>query len=477
MTSCAVHCEDHVFDVVIIGAGVLGGAVAARLSATSASTCLLEGESDVGEGASKGNAGVAVSYYGGPGSLETQLINSSNPGWERLCERLDVPYRRIGAIMVALSDEEGERLEAIREEAEACGARAELLSARQVFEAEPLVSGECVAGLSLPDEGIIDPMRLAIAYAQLAVLNGVDVRLGERVTAVERAGSEVSTVVTTRGRLQARFVVNAAGLGAGRISALAGGEPITTWPRKGQYVVLDRSFGERLSKIVFCTHLPDTKGINVVPTVHGSALLGPTAQDGEDPDDRATDAETIAHVIKQAGRLVPAASADYAIKTFAANRPASDEQHRLRIDPLVPNLLHVTDRSAGVSISPASAEEALVLLRHAGLEAAERADAVASVTPVARLRSAEDPEALTSIDPLYGQVVCACEHVSAAEIARALDGPLPASSVDGVRKRTGATYGRCQGSLCLAGVTFLCALSTNTGPADAPSTTRGTVGS
>ncbi|MEI6449374.1 MAG: FAD-dependent oxidoreductase [Actinomycetes bacterium] len=471
------HCAEHVFDVAVVGGGVLGAAVAARLSSTSASTCLLEAEADVGEGASKGNTGVAVSYYGGPGSLETQLINASNPGWESLCDRLDVPYRRIGAIMVALSDEEGDRLEGIRQEAEECAARAELLTARQVLEAEPLVSGDCVAGLLLPDEGIIDPMRLTIAYGQLAVLNGVDFRLGERVIAVERETEDVTIIRTSRGRVRARYVVNAAGLGAGQISALAGGEAIATWPRKGQYVVLDRRFGERLSKIVFCTHLPDTKGINVVPTVHGSALLGPTAQDGEDPDDRATDADTIAHVLKQAARLVPSALAEYAIKTFAANRPASDEQHRLRVDPIVPNLVHVTDRSAGVSISPASAEHVVALLRESGLDVGERRDAVAAVTPVPRLRSAPDPEALIDIDPLYGQVVCACEHVSAAEIAKSLEGPLPARSVDAVRKRTGATHGRCQGSLCAAGVTFLCALSTNTGPATAPSTTRGTVGS
>ena len=330
----------------------------------------------------------------------------------------------------------------------------------------------CVAGLHLPDEGIIDPMRLTVAYAVLAARNGARLLLGTRVLAIEPG-----TVRTTGGDLHTRFVVNAAGVGAAAISARAGGEAFTSHPRQGQYVILDRSFGSRLSKIVFSTHTPTTKGTNVVATTHGSVLLGPTATDLLDPEDRATDAATIADILEQARRLVPATVDAPVIKTFAANRPAGDEAHRLRIDARVPTLLHVTDRSAGVSISPAAAELALELLRGAGLDAVDRPDAVGSLPAVPRLRSAPDPAALVAQDPLYGQVVCACEHVSAAEINAALSGPVPAVSMDGVRKRTGAAYGRCQGSLCRAGIGFLTAMSTGTGPADVSQTTRGTVGS
>lgn len=466
------------FDVAVIGGGVLGTAVAARLGATTARVCLLEAENDVAEGASKGNAGVAVSYYGAPGTQQTELINASNPGWEDLCRRLDVPYRRIGAVMVALDQHEAGRLQHTWQEAAACGARAEMLTARQVREVEPLVTETCVAGLFLPDEGIIDPMRLTVAYAQLAALNGVEVRLGAKVVSLEHDGAGLTTVTTAPGwRARARYIVNAAGAAAAQISALAGGEKLAAWPRKGQYIVLDRAFGERMSAIVFCTHGTDTKGINVVPTTHGSVLLGPTAEDIEDAEDKATDAAAIARVLAQAQRLVPAASAAYAIKSFAANRPAGEEPHRLRIDRLVPNLLHVTDRSAGVSISPAAAEHALRRLREAGLSAADRPDATTGLPPVPRLRTVASPADLVSADARYGQVVCVCEHISAAEIARALDGPVPACSVDGVRKRTGASYGRCQGSLCLAGITFLTAMRTNTGPAATLQTARGTVGS
>lgn len=465
------------YDVLIIGGGVLGTAVAERLARTDASVVLVEAENDVAEHASKGNAGVAVSYYGAPDTLETRLINASAPRWEEVCSRLDVPYRRIGGVMVALDTDEAERLEHTRDEVVACGVAVQDLDAGQVRRREPLVTSRAVAGLLLPDEGIIDPMRLTAAYARLAATNGCDFRFADRVTAIDRDSDDIMVVTTSTSRITARFVVNAAGVGAADISRLAGGEALVSWPRKGQYAVVDRSFGQRLSSIVFCTHLPDTKGTNVVPTTHGSVLLGPTAHDIEDPDDRSTDADTIEAIIESAARLVPAVRDAYVMKTFAANRPAGDEQHRLRFDAKVPTLLHCTDRSAGVSISPAAAEYTLQLLRDAGLDAPDRPCAQQVLPPVPRLRTSAHPDRLVAENSLAGMVVCACEQVSSAEIEAALTGPVPATSIEGVRKRTGASYGRCQGSLCLAGISFMTAMHTGADPATVLHTTRGTVGS
>lgn len=477
MRPSRANAHEESFDVVVIGGGVLGTAIAARLSSTEASVCVLEAENDVCEGASKGNAGVAVSYYGPPGTLETELINRSCPRWEELCRRLDVPYRRIGGVMIALSDEEASRLEHTLGELEQAGVRGDLLTPAQVNDIEPLITDSCVAGLHMPDEGVIDPIALTTAYADLAVTNGASVRLGARVDGIERLDDGSSRVSTARGTVRARFVVNAAGVAAGQIAQMAGGEELRCWPRKGQYAVIDRLFAEHLSTIVFCTHSPDTKGINVVPTTHGSALLGPTALDIDDPADNSTDHDTIAKLVSSARRLVPGLSTDLVIKTFAANRPAGDEQHRLRFDARVDNLLHCTDRSAGVSLSPAAADLVLELLRNAGLTADDRADGLTALPPSPRLRTATNPDALFEQDPLFGQIVCACEHVSAAEINRALSAPVPATSVDGVRKRTGAAYGRCQGSLCSAGITFMTAMATGAGPATVRQTSQGTVGS
>jgi glycerol-3-phosphate dehydrogenase len=476
-TSMSRHSpEPDDFDVVVIGGGVLGTAVAARLSGTTASTCLLEAESDVAEGASKGNAGVAVSYYGPPGTLETQLITASTPRWEEITGRLSVPYRRIGAIMVALDEEQAGRLEHTRDEILACGVRAEMLTVAQALRDEPLITRRCVAALSMPDEGVIDPMALTVAYANLAAANGVSVRLGWRVTEIATLDDGRHRIVAGKGVVTARFIVNAAGVAAGRISRLAGGEDLDYWPRKGQYAVLDRAFAQALKRIVFSTHSTTTKGINVVPTTHGSALLGPTAEDHQDPGDKSTDLETAERLVASASTLVPGITEDMIIKFFAANRPASDESHRLRFDRNVSTLLHCTNRSAGVSLSPAAADHALELLTAAGLRAGPAPEAVHVLPPAPRMRNCPDPGALVARDPQYGQIVCACEHVSAAEINRALAQPVPATSIDGVRKRTGATYGRCQGSLCSAGISFMTALHTGTGPATVKQTARGTVG-
>lgn len=468
--------SSRAFDVVVIGGGVLGCAIAARLAATTARVCLLEARSDVAEGASKGNAGIAVSYYGEPGTPETELINRSNPGWESLCLRLDVPYRRLGALMIAVDDRERERLPAIVEEACACGVRADLLDSRRARSIEPMITPACLGAVHLPDEGIVDPMRLTIAFARLAAANGALVHRGTPVLELHRDDGGSTRVETPTGTVHARYLVNAAGTAAGEVSRLAGGEPLDLWPRKGQYVVLDREFGQRLQSIVFSTQLPDTKGVNVVPTTHGSCLLGPTACDHEDPEDRATDTETVASLRASAARLVPDAWSSAPIKYFAANRPASSERVRVRLDSNNTTLLHATNRSTGVSTAPATAELALELLRGAGLAAADRSDTTDALPAVPRVRTAPDPEHLTAIDPAYGQIVCACEQVSAAEIAAELSGPVAARSVDALRKRTGATYGRCQGSICLAGIAFMCAMAVGAAPAEVPLTASGRVG-
>lgn len=463
------------FDVAVIGGGVLGTAIAARLSQTDASVCLLEAAADVGEGASKGNAGVAVSYYGGPDDLDTRLINASNSRWEEVCQRLDVPYRRVGALMVALDDAEAAHLSEIQGEVTACGVRSELLTGRSARTLEPLVSDRCRSALWMPDEGVIDPMRLTIAYAELAVRNGATIRLGAPVIGFVRDGDRVVAVSTPRETIRVEFVVNATGLALGTISALAGGEAFKMWPRTGEYLVLDREFGSHLNHIVFATQLPDTKGIHVIPTTSGTALLGPTAEDGGSPENP-THELTLDAVFHRARRLIPSLSREYVIKSYAASRPASDQRVRVRPDANVPNLLHVSNRSTGVAASLGTADLALELLQGAGLAGAPRTSAVVTNPPVRRLLHDSQPEQLSDEDPRYGQVVCVCEQVSAAEIAAALESPVPARSIAGVWKRTHATGGRCQGSVCMAGVAFMCSLAHGLSPADVLATDSGTIG-
>ena len=445
------------FDVVIIGAGVIGCAIAAELAQTSLTVCVLEAATDVAEGASKANAGITSSYYGPPPSLDCELIAESNDGWEKLCARLDVPYRRIGALTVALDEEGVWGLENLERDVRAAGAKVEWLDGEEARLHEPLLSPECIAALYYPDEGIIDPMRLTWAYAELAALNGAEFRFSTPVVGFEHDDGLLRAALTPDGRIGARFFVNAAGIGSGAVSELAGGEAIRMWPRKGQYWILDRDFGQGMSRVVLPIPTASTRGVEVAPTTNGSLLLGPDAEEGGAPDDRATAAENLNRIFAQTQRLVPSISLDRAIKTYAGNRPAADEPVRLGFDATVPNLLHARNRSTGVSTSPAFGRRVLGLLAERGEQVSPRHDRVTELPKIPRVLLTDDPVAETRRMEGDDMIVCVCEQVTAAEITAAVTSAVPARSVEGVRKRCRATGGRCQGSVCLAGVIMLTA--------------------
>jgi glycerol-3-phosphate dehydrogenase len=449
------------YDIVIVGGGVVGCAIARRLSFTTASVAVLEAAHDVGEGASKGNTGIATCGADcTPGTLEAELVTRSSPGWEALCASLDTPWRRMGTLAVAITEEEERGLAHVRDQARANGCEAELISGEAARALEPLVTSDARAAVHIPADGIIDSPRLTIGYAELAARNGVDVLTSTPVTGIVSRGGRIDAVETPRGRIGAGFVVNAAGLGAAEISAHAAGDEFRMWPRQGQYWLLDRELGRHFGKIVGGVPTPVTRGIYCVPTTNTSLLLGPTAVDGELPESRAVDADTLDGVFEAARRLVPSVRRELAIKTFASNRPASDPVYRVAADGNVANLIHAAGiRSTGVSSSPATAERVHDLLAAAGAPVLDEDPAAAAgLEPLPRLLGHPEPEELLRLDPAYGQVVCACEQVTAAEIAAACAMRVAPRSLDALRKRTRAAGGRCQGSVCLAGVSFLFSL-------------------
>jgi glycerol-3-phosphate dehydrogenase len=453
------HDRDEIdADVVVIGAGVLGCAIASRLAQSRLRVRVLESADDIAEGASKGNAGITSSYYAPHGTLECELLAESNDGWEDLCERLGVPYRRIGALTAAVDEAGVTALRELEAQVRAAGVKCEWLTGDAARAQEPLLTDACVAALYYPDEGIVDPMRLTWAYAELAALNGAVFHFDSPVIGFDTTpGGRLLQAITPRGAYTARYFINAAGLGSGLVSELAGGETIRMWPRKGQYWILDREFGQRMSRIVLPVPMAHSRGIEVAPTTNGSVLLGPDAVDGTDPADTSTDPAGLREVFERTRQLVPSVSLDAAIKTYAGNRPAADEPVRLRADTRVANLVHTGNRSTGVSTSPAFAARVAGLLAEAGLDTSVRGDAVRRLPPVRRLLLDPEPENVPADDVTAQTVVCVCEQVTASEITRALTSAVPARSVEGVRKRCRATGGRCQGSVCLAGVILLCA--------------------
>ncbi len=453
------------YDVAVVGAGVIGTAIAARLSQTESRVILLESGQDIAEGASKGNLGVASAYYGPPG-FGARMLKESNPQFDDLCRRLDVPFGRIGGLTVAVGDFQDSKIRQMFEEATSCGVTAEVLTGKQARAMEPQVTEACTSALFLPDDCIIDPMRLTLGYAELAAANGADILLGAPVIGLEKTGSNLTCVVTPRRRIPVRYVVNAAGLHADSVSALAGGEAFKMWPRKGQFWLLDREFGERMRYLVFSAPPSDeTKGSHVAITTSGSVLLGPSAEDQVSRIDRDTDREVLDRVFRDAQKIVPSVSREFIVKSFSGLRPASAETFFVRRDARVENLIHAVCRSSGMSASPAIGDLVVAILRGERLAVRERADAVHNLPSCHRFRTEQGID-LGLIDPRYRQVVCVCEQVTAAEIAAALSAHIPARSIEGVRKRTGATGGRCQGGLCMAGVLLMLSQETGMSPGE-----------
>ena len=255
---------------------MIGAAIAAELSRHAVRVVWFEAAHDVAEGASKANSAIACTGFDMPaGSLESQLIVESNPDWESLCRALDVPFRRIGALSLAFDDDDAESLQRLAAQAADVGVDTEFLSGAALRREARTAAPTAVQALHVPAEGIIDPIRLTIGLAKLAVSNGVELRRSAPVTGFWHHDSgEISHVVTPSGAVSVGAVVNAAGVNADRIADAADAEPFTMWPRKGQFLLLDRAVGHLVPKIMCTAPTPHTRGIYAVPTTNRTVLVG-----------------------------------------------------------------------------------------------------------------------------------------------------------------------------------------------------------
>ena len=472
---------ETMYDVVVVGAGVAGASTAWRLSQDKLRILWLEAADDVGDGASKANSGIACSGFDvPPETLEAELVVASSPRWEHLCATLDVPFRRIGELVLAFGADDEAALAELAADALRNGVSTEMLDADEVRLLVPSVSPDVTHALHAPLEGIVDPMRLVLGYAQAAVVAGVELMLKTPVTGFTRAvGGAITHVQTPRGRFATRAVVNAAGLGTAHVAALAGDDSLRVWPRRGQFLVLDREIGRTVPKILAPTPSPLTRGVLAVPTTNYSLLVGPTAEDmdipGQDASspEKATDADTLARVLTQARKLLPDLRPEHAIKSFSGLRPATDGGYRVAVSEHVPNLVLAAGiRSTGVSSSPAVGDRVHALLSD-GVGIAAPGRGHRHSRPASRRIAELDSDAAVAqaqADPSYRTIVCACEHVTAAEIHQALTGPIPARTIDQIRKRTRATGGRCQGAFCSAGVGFMLSVERDLDPWAVPQT-------
>lgn len=439
------------YDVLIIGCGITGAAAAFMLSKYQLKIGVLERENDVAQGATKANSAILhAGYDPEPGTLMAKLNVRGTALAREFCEKLDVPCRRCGSMVLAFSRQEEETLGELLRRGEYNGVpQLRIISGDEARALEPALSPEVTAALLAPTAAICSPWELCLALAETAVKNGAELFLETEVTGIQRE-AEGWSLTTNRGVYRSRFVVNAAGVNAGDIHDMAASHSFTMAPSRGEYYLLDKCEGSRVSHVLFQCPNENGKGVLVAPTVHGNLIVGPSA-DPVTGNNTANTATGMAFVRETALRSIPSIDFRQSIRNFAGVRARTDRQDFvIGFPPAAPGFLDLAGIcSPGLSASIAIGEYAVELLGGAGLPLAEKADFVCERHRIRfKELSAAQKAALIEKDPAYGRVVCRCETVTEGEILACFRTPIPPRSVDGVKRRVNTGMGRCQGGFC-----------------------------
>ena len=449
------------WDVAIIGAGVVGTAIARELAGYQLRCVLLEAADDIGTGTSKANTAILhTGFDAAPGSLESRLVARGSALLRDYAQRTGIAVERTGALLVAWTREQADSLDAVAGKSRANGySSIRSVSGSGVYEREPNLGPGAVGGLWIPDEWIIDPWSVSLAFATEAVRAGVTLRLGTRVTGVSADADGFELAVSSgQEPVRCRFAVNAAGLASDDVDRMFGGGGFTIRPRKGELIVFDKLARPLLSSIILPVPTARSKGVLVAPTVFGNLLLGPTAEDVQDRSDTATSAPGLAALLAAGRRILPGLEDEEVTATYAGLRAATEHpDYQVRADGQYVRVAGI--RSTGLTASLGIAEHVAGLLGEAGLALKPRAGAERGALRLPYLgetgrRPYQDAERIAA-DPAYGEIACHCERATRGEIRDALASDLPPAGLDGLRRRTRAMNGRCQAFYCGAAVSAM----------------------
>ena len=440
----------NTYDVIVIGGGVIGTAVLRNLAMYEGKALLLEKSSDVGCGSSRANSGIVHAGYDAETGTKKALFNVKGAAmFPALTAELDVPYKKVGSL-VAAREEGLPALEVLLERGKANGVKVEIISREKIKELEPNIADDIAYALYAPEAGVVSPYQLTIAQADHAVLNGAEVRLGEKVASIEReAGAFV--VKTDVGAYRARYVVNAAGAGASEVNALVGEKAYQETHAAGDYFILDNKESGVVRTVVF--PLPDErgKGILVAPTADGNVILGPTSRKvpHEEAETNAVTADGLDYVRTGVARLMKGVNVRSAIRVYAGTRTAVGSDFIIEESAIVPDFyMLIGICSPGLTSAPAIGIH--VAAEIAGKLGLVKKKEIAPLPHSFRFREStkEEIAAAAAKDPAFGRIVCRCEKVTEGEIVRAIHSPVPATTEDAVKRRVRAGMGRCQGGFC-----------------------------
>lgn len=441
------------YDVVVVGAGIVGTAIARELSKYNIKTALIDRESDFGWGSTKANSAIVhAGYDDEPQTLKSHLCVQGNKLFESLCKEVDAPFERNGSLVVALTDEDEKKVEELYERGLKNGVPGiKILEKKELFGREPNINREARCALFAPSAGITIPYELVIGLAENAMANGVEVFLDTKITGAEEKEEKVTLIAENGKKLETRYVVNAAGLYADEISKLFGYDDFAISPRRGEYFLFDKKFAPLVTSTVFPTPTEKGKGILVTKTCEDIMLIGPNSRDlsADEKENTETTGEGLTEVFDGAQRLVPDVSKArrYIVKNFAGNRPQSSTKDFI-IEQKGRLIYAAGMQSPGLTSAPAIAEYVSDMLKYCiGMKRKKEFNPLRKRIMRFEEMNYKEKEKALKENPSYGHIVCRCEHVSEAEVVEAIK--RGAKTLDGVKFRTRCSMGRCQGGFDL----------------------------
>lgn len=441
------------YDVVIIGAGVIGCSVARELSRYSLRVLVLEKNEEVCEGTTKANSAIVHGGYDAlPGTLKARFNRQGNEMFTKLSKELEFPFIRNGSLVLAFSDYELKQLDILYKrgiENEIPGL--EILDKQQTLLKEPEVCDEIKGSLYCSSAGIVCPFNMTYALIENAIQNGAELITSAEVLGIDKKDDHYE-VAASKGRFKTRFLVNAAGLYSDKIANMTGDFDFEIIPRKGEYRILDKSEGKMISHVIFQAPTEKGKGVLVSPTVHGNIIVGPTAEYTDSVEDTSVTPMGLQIIDSLSKKSLPDIRLDKTIKSFAGVRASSDKKDfMIYSSGKSPGIIHAgAIESPGLAASPAIAVYIAELLQNEGLELTEDPgfDPVRKgIKKFAELDKKQQEE-LKMKDSKYKNIICRCEQVTQAEIEQAINRPAGATTHDGIKRRVRAGFGRCQGAYC-----------------------------
>ena len=442
------------YDIIIIGAGIIGGSIARELSRYDLDVAVLEAREDVATATTGTNSAIVhAGYDRSPDTHMARLNVQGNRLYDQIKSELNIPFKRVGSLVLAFDESDQHMLEILLRQGKESGIEGlKIIPQEEVLDREPNVNPQVLSALWAPTGGITCPYELTVGYVENAVDNGVKIFLNHPVIEISRDGDGSFIIVTPKGEFRASYIVNCAGVNSDEIPRMLGVEEFSIKPRRGEYLLYDRKYGDTVNSVIFQTPSEISKGVLITQTVDGNLLVGPNAEDLEGKGDISTTDSGLDYIYNAGKKSIPTLTRRGVIRTFAGLRAIADTGDFI-IGPSkkIEGLFHAAGISSpGLSAAPAIAKEMVAILdRHIG-PLTEKGDFNPYRSPIPRFRdlNRREQQELIDSDPRYGRVICRCETVTEGEIVEALRRSVPVTTIDGIKRRTRAGMGRCQGGFC-----------------------------